>query len=338
MLIFHIMAYKKTYSSLLTIFVSIFMLEACVETIDMSPAEEGIGVYCILEEGDKQTLKLSRIAGGLGVGDQPIENAKAWILRNRDTFRFVHVGSGVYKTTLSPQHGYLYRLEIEALGQKAWAETMFPENLEISKRCRTNNKAPWFMVTKHSLQPSDQSCSFILVSHFPDDGSSIWTSHPGADAITLSDHYFSLDDVYGGSSHSGDDSHDTHLIISTSPFEGKRVKEGRGYKQMVIIRHDRNYSCGIPQNELEDYGLNTDKAFIISRPDKDGGQWDAVFVSDSYADYLRYCKKREKNNGNLLSGIFDQESVNNINGGHGVFGAVYVQYSISVRHSSTILY
>ncbi|MBP5721087.1 MAG: DUF4249 family protein, partial [Bacteroidales bacterium] len=96
---------------------ALFSLAACVETIDMSPAEEGIGVYCILEKGDKQTLKLSRIAGGLGVGDQSIENAKAWILRNRDTFRFVHVGGGVYKTTLSPQHGYLYRLEIEALGQ-----------------------------------------------------------------------------------------------------------------------------------------------------------------------------------------------------------------------------
>lgn len=307
---------------------ALFSLAACVETIDMSPAEEGIGVYCILEEGDKQTLKLSRIAGGLGVGDQPIENAKAWILRNRDTFRFVHVGGGVYKTTLSPQHGYLYRLEIEALGQKAWAETMFPENLEITGRwCRFDRNAPWFAVHKYLEQkPYEHSCNIVLFSGVPDDGSSIWTNHSGADAVSLSDHYFSSDDIYWHVEHT------THSSVGVvSPFEGKRVKGGRGYKQMVIIRHDGNYSCGISHNELEEYGLNTDKAFIVSPPDKDGSSWVAAFVSDSYADYLRYCKKREKNNNDLLSSMFDRESVNNINGGHGVFGATYTQYTITGR-------
>ena len=313
---------------------ALFSLAACVETIDMSPAEEGIGVYCILEKGDKQTLKLSRIDGGLGVGDQPIENAKAWILRNRDTFRFVHVGNGIYETTLSPQHGYLYRLEIEALEKKTWAETVFPENLEISGMwCRADWKAPWFAVYKYlERKPYEQSCNIVLFSDSPDDGSSIWTNHSGADAVTLSEHYFSSDDIYWYFEYA---THSSGGVVSS--FEGKRVKRGSSYKQMVIIRHDGDYSCGIPQKELEDYGLNTNKAFIVSPPDKDGSVWNAAFVSDSYADYLRYCKKREMNNYDLMFSMFDRESVNNINGGHGILGAVYYQYSISVRHDFTVL-
>lgn len=299
---------------------ALFSLAACVETINMSPAEEGIGVYCILKKGDKQTLKLSRIDGGMGVGDLPIENAKAWILRNRDTFRFVHVGNGIYETTMSPQHGYLYRLEIEARGQKIWAETVFPEDLIISYwKSRSDYRAPWYTITNYSqTEPYDKPCNFILYSAHPDDNSSIWTNHSGADAVTLGEYFFSSDDIYWNPY---EKDYETYHDPSYLPFDGKRLKGGPGYKQMVIIRHDGNYSNGIPFKELKDYGVTTEKAFIISPPNKDNSWWTDSFVSDSYADYLRYCKKRENNSGDLLSNVFDREAIINIHGGFGVFGA-----------------
>ncbi len=113
---------------ILYLFVAVVLTGSCVSTIDLDPDEMIPYVYCILQNGDVQSLELHYLSNGYGEGKGPIDNADAKLYEEGSEIgTFKSNGDGKYSLEYAPAPLKNYRLSIKIPGfEEITAETTIP--------------------------------------------------------------------------------------------------------------------------------------------------------------------------------------------------------------------
>ena len=301
------------------------LFSSCITDIDLNTKEEmPIGLFCILRDSSVKTLNLFHAKSGEEDNPRPISDAEVRLFEDeRMVGIFEEDQPGYYHLGFTPEYGHQYHL-IARLGETVLtAKTEMPDNLNM--RCR------W--ITKHGITPSfeiiddreviSKSPSKIFLRAFMKSGNSkmqcnlIGTSLPGVLDLNRTNVVYDRKEIVELEyQHTG-----------LREWSGLFLEPGYYHDKYLMIRYPKDYSNGIEQKDLEEYGLSSSSAFFLNVSDYFSDStsklfYDIYFLSDSYAEYLYSVYYKVQNRGDIVSALYDKSNFSsNVVGGFGLFGA-----------------
>ena len=124
---------KYIFGTILLI-LPLWICSSCVENVELDSYEEAkIVVNCILTKSDTQTLELYYSSGTPEKEKKPIADAEVSLLFNDTVItRFQNNSGYVWSTQFKPKYGKQYRLEVAIGKDTLFAETNFPNRVDIA--------------------------------------------------------------------------------------------------------------------------------------------------------------------------------------------------------------
>lgn len=292
------------------------ILPSCTEVLDLDPRAQRVVVYGILENTMKQVVELRYTSYLSEDYMPPVENARVWVEeegRNPEeaaSYHFQEQADGRYEACFTPQFGARYHLKIElADGRVLTGTTLYPvqENLL-------------------NLRPEGYQYAFrtayiplylwIYGMEYSDEREQVVTYVYGSNQYILQE---GILDPFNYS----------NLFVKDVPeYENKIVGIVHG-DELLSLGYLR-YEIGvkkIPQlYESSDFWITAVPIFTITETGLPHSKSYVVFdsVSEEYDAYLKSVILLQKSEKQDLTNLYDLENAfSNIEGGIGIFGAVY---------------
>lgn len=325
-------------------------------------------VYCILNEGPKQFMKLYYPSGAGEDCIRAADGAKAWLCGQGVTAPFTQVGETDWECELQPYSGESFVLKVYVPGRDTiMAATTLPRDFEVASRVSRqmcyNFKNSFGEVidsaalTCHSFElvesnkyddeafygePVSWPCNIWVVPVKTDTqpaGEYLATDHLGADDFNVipdsvaSLPFFNCDYISGNSYFRG-------LVGGAQLFIPILFPEMKLHHKVLRIQHPASYYNGEAISKETVFSSHYSNNSFVLLTDR------TIFsiaysipmyvysVSDDYDAYLKKVYQKLVSGENLLSSLYDQNAgYSNIIGGVGIFGACIVR---AVRIKTTL--
>lgn len=303
---------------ILLLFCVVCMLQSCTDVLDLDPRAQRVVVYGILENTMKQVVELRYTSYLSEDYMPPVENARVWVEEeNRNDpvaikYNFKELGNGYYESNFTPKFGSRYHLEIELQdGRRLSGTTLFPAQENLL-----------------NLRPAGYAYSFrtayipLYLWIYGMDYSDKLGKEQVANYIYGSRRYLSSEEILDPFNYSD-------LFVKDVPeYKNRFVCEYHGDE--LLSQGYLRYEIGvkkIPQlYELSDFWITAVPIFTITETGLPHSKSYVVFdsVSEEYDAYLKSVILLQKSEKQDLTNLYDLENAfSNIEGGIGIFGAVY---------------
>lgn len=339
---------------------------SCVEEFPISTDEgnSAIVVYCILNEGYQQSLRLNYLGENGKTTKKAVDGARAWLCCRDTVIAFKQKDSYEWVCDYKPYYGQWYELKVFVPDRDTLRSfLLFPQDIRFTcgnaRVCDPkDSRITLYYYSAYGISGNDQDspnvtnyglgysplkydCNLWLVpvSTFTEDklfeipkGEYIATDHLGADDFNL----------YPGKITDCDNFNPDYLrsvggsMEQYHSFVPKYFPNLKLHKNLLHIKHPADYINGDKKDSLlypksyigtSMFVLMTDKARFVTADI----QLNAYSVSDDYDKYLKKCYEKLYNRDNLVLEMYDTDAgYSNVYGGQGIFGA-YIMRQVPLR-------
>ena len=321
------------------------LFSSCMEDIDLDTGEHILSIYCVLNQGPKQTLELSYIVPINGQSG-PVGEDAVIVLYDQDTpvGHFTKESETKWGLNYAPQGGHTYRIEVKVPGEKVLtAQTRYPiestfNNIGVVQTGKGTPMYGGFMPTLyvgHILESSEDQilwCYYEKTDGEPVLFGHIATDHPGADkrgetvypfdssspitqaflngtSLTLINHVFSS------------------VLDGSTPFLHEkviRICHPAGFSRQYDIEKMQLYK-GSPLR-LDDSGPTETGMFSIAGVFDPSIPYELVIcaVSTEYDNYLSDYYYGYQDPSDFTTLVYKRNHYSNVINGTGIFGASLV--------------